>query len=190
MKDYTEHLQEYLNQEKMAYDLLPLKAINAVMNVLEEARISGKKVFICGNGGSAATASHFVCDFNKGVSYDNNQKNGYRFICLNDNIPSMMAIANDISYDDVFKIPLRNLMESGDVVIGISGSGNSENVMRAIQYANEHGAVSIGITGYDGGRLKKVAKYNIHVPVNDMQMAEDLHMVIDHMMMWGLCKAI
>jgi D-sedoheptulose 7-phosphate isomerase len=95
----------------------------------------------------------------------------------------MMAYANDLSYADVFVGPLKNFMQKGDVVIGISGSGNSENVVRAILYANENGGVSVGITGYSGGKVKQMCKYNVHVPVDDMQITEDLHIVLDHCMM-------
>ena len=186
MKDYTEKLQHYMDMERKAYDNLSLQDINVVMNVLEEARRSGKRIFICGNGGSSATASHFVCDFDKGVSHDRGQEEKYDFICLSDNVPTMMAIANDISYDEVFRIPLMNKMSPGDVVIGISGSGNSENVVRAMNYANENGGITVAITGYDGGKMKKLAKHNIHVAIDNMQIAEDLHMMLDHMMMWVL----
>ena len=186
MKDYTEKLQHYMDMERKAYDNLSLQDINVVMNVLEEARRSGKRIFICGNGGSSATASHFVCDFDKGVSHDHGQEEKYDFICLSDNVPTMMAIANDINYDEVFRIPLMNKMSSEDVVIGLSGSGNSENVVRALNYANENGGITVAITGYDGGKMKKIAKYNIHVAVDNMQIAEDLHRMLDHMMMWVL----
>lgn len=186
MKDYRDKLQHYMKMEMEAYERLSLDDINGVMNVLEEARKSGKRIFICGNGGSSATASHFVCDFDKGVSHDHGQKEKYDFICLSDNVPTMMAIANDISYEEVFRIPLMNKMSAGDVVIGISGSGNSGNVLRALEYANENGGVTIAITGYDGGKMKRIAKHNIHVPIDNMQIAEDLHMMLDHMMMWVL----
>ena len=154
------------------------------MNILENARIEGKKIFICGNGGSAATASHFCCDFNKGVS--ENQDKKYNFECLSDNIPTMMAVANDISYDEVFRFPLRNKMKTGDVLIGISGSGNSRNVVNAIEYANENGGKTIAIVGYDGGKMKKIADQCIHVNINNMQIAEDIHMILDHLMMYVL----
>ena len=100
----------------------------------------------------------------------------------------MMAIANDISYDDIFLVPLKNKMKKGDIVIGISGSGNSENVIRAIKYANENGGTTIAFTGFDGGKVKKLAKYGIHINVNDMQITEDMHLVIDHLMMSVLSK--
>ena len=98
----------------------------------------------------------------------------------------MMAIANDIGYEDIFVVPLKNKLKSGDIVIGISGSGNSENVVRAFAYANEAGAETIAFTGYGGGRLKKMARYNIHVDVDNMQITEDIHLVLNHMMMYIL----
>ena len=156
------------------------------MNILENARLAGRRIFICGNGGSAATASHFCCDFNKGVSLEQKQK--YDFECLNDNVATLMAVANDISYDDVFVIPLQNKMKKGDLVIGISGSGNSENVVRAMEYANNNGGISIGLVGYDGGEIKELAQYSVHVNINNMQIVEDVHMMLDHAMMYILAN--
>lgn len=184
--NYVEELQKYREREIEAYRKLDLNAVNAVMNVLENARLGGKRVFICGNGGSAATASHFCSDFNKGVSEHQAQK--YNFECLSDNVPTMMAVANDISYDEVFRFPLRNKMSAGDILIGISGSGNSQNVVNAFEYAKEVKGTVIAIVGYDGGRMKKMADYSIHVDINDMQISEDIHMVLDHMMMCVLSR--
>ncbi|MCI8294328.1 MAG: SIS domain-containing protein [Lachnospiraceae bacterium] len=182
MRDYRKEIEKYLEIEKTALENLPRENINHVMNVLERARLKGKRVFICGNGGSAATASHYVCDFNKGVSYDRQMK--YDFECLNDNVPMMTAIANDIGYDDIFVVPLRNKLKAGDVVIGISGSGNSENVIRAIEYGNENGAETIAICGHDGGKIKTAAKHNIHVNIDNMQVVEDVHLILAHLMMY------
>lgn len=182
--DYKNGLKAYLEEEINVINSLDLNAINEVMNVFEAARKEGRKIFICGNGGSAATAAHFASDFNKGVSESLNMK--YNFECLSDNVPMMMAVANDIGYDDIFVVPLRNKMKKGDVVIGISGSGNSENVARAIAYANENGAESIAICGYSGGIIKKIAKHCIHVNVNNMQIVEDVHLILDHLMMFIL----
>lgn len=184
MADYTKHIRQYIEMEKMVLDSLSSNDINIVMNVLESARLNRKRIFICGNGGSAATASHLECDFNKGVSYDQDIK--YDIECLSDNVPMMMAIANDIGYDDIFVVPLKNKLKQGDVVIGISGSGNSENVVRAFEYANEIQADTIALTGYSGGRLKDIAKYNIHVPIDNMQIVEDVHLILNHMMMYIL----
>ncbi len=182
MTDYTDKIKKYIDLEIEIMKSLDVEAVNQVMNALEDARVNGKTIYICGNGGSAATASHFVCDFNKGVSEHQEQK--YHFICLNDNIPTMMAVANDISYDDIFVFPLRGHIRPGDLFIGISGSGNSENVVRAAKYAKEHGNTVIGITGYSGGKVKDIADLNLHVPVDNMQITEDLHMMYDHLMMY------
>ena len=119
MEDYRKKIKDYLSMEKEVLNSLSADDINEVMNILEGARLSGKRIFICGNGGSASTASHLECDFNKGISYDQDLK--YDIECLSDNVPMMMAIANDIGYDDVFVVPLKNKLKKGDIVIGISG---------------------------------------------------------------------
>lgn len=184
--DYRNDITAYFEREKATLDAISKDEVNTLMNVLVEAKDAGKTIFIMGNGGSAATASHFVCDFNKGVSLGKDKM--FKFFCLNDNVPTMMAYANDLSYADVFVGPLKNFMQKDDIVIGISGSGNSENVVRAIQYANDNGGISVGMTGYSGGRIKQLSKYNVHVPIDDMQITEDLHMVLDHCIMKILCN--
>ena len=183
--DYREKLSAYLEEEKRVIDSLNIDDINSVMNVFENTRENGTRIFICGNGGSAATASHFASDFNKGVSEHLERK--YDFECLSDNVPMMMAVANDISYEEVFREPLKNKLHDGDIVVGISGSGNSKNVINAITYAKDRGNETVAIVGYDGGKLLDLAKYHIHVNINNMQITEDLHMVMDHLMMYTLC---
>lgn len=180
-QDYIASIEVYFERLKDTLDSISKEDLNSLMNLLEKSRQKGKTVFIMGNGGSAATASHYVCDFNKGISFNQDKK--YKFLCLNDNIPSMMAYGNDISYNDIFVYSLKTYFAPGDVVIGISGSGNSENVLRAIRYANENNGITVALTGYDGGKMKKLAQYNVHIPINDMQITEDLHMVLDHCMM-------
>lgn len=180
-KDYTSDITAYFDRLKQTIDKISKDDLNNLMNLLEKARMEGRSIFIMGNGGSASTASHYVCDFNKGIS--ENQDIKYRFICLNDNIATMMAYANDISYHDIFINPLKNHFKPGDLVIGISGSGNSQNVVKALKYANENEGISIGLTGFDGGEVHRISKYGINIPVNDMQLAEDLHLVLDHCMM-------
>ena len=203
--DYLKKLQNYRDREIEVFKKLNLEDVNTVMNVLEEARLSEKHIFICGNGGSAATASHYAGDFNKGVNLalsgiDGHCLNGgpsaetimtkdiplYNFECLSDNIPTMMAEANDEAYAEVFRFPLSIKMKAGDIIIGISGSGNSANVINAFDFAKKKGGKTIAIVGYSGGKMKEMADYTIHVAVDDMQIAEDLHMVLDHMMMWVL----
>lgn len=182
--DYKEKLKAYLDEEIDTIKALDLDSINTVMNVLEQARLDGRRIFICGNGGSAATASHFCCDFNKGVS--ENQDKKYNFECLSDNVPTMMAVANDISYDEVFRFPLKNKMHPGDILIGVSGSGNSKNVVNAMEYAKSINGITIAIVGYSGGKMKAMADYSIHAEINNMQISEDIHMILDHLMMYVL----
>lgn len=185
MNDITAHeaiasgIEIYFDSLKKTLDSLNRKEIVAFLNALLDARANGQQIFIMGNGGSAATASHFVCDFNKGLSITGQPR--FKFICLNDNIPSMMAYANDVSYDDVFVEQLKNLMQKNDLVIGISGSGNSMNVVKAVEYANINGAKTFCLVGYNGGKLKQCAQCSLHVDINNMQIVEDIHMIIDHM---------
>ena len=184
--DYKKDIEEYFAKVKATIVKISVENVDKLLNILNKARDEKRFVFICGNGGSASTASHYCCDFNKGIS--SAQRSKFRFVCLSDNVPSMMAYANDFSYEEIFIGPLRNLFNEGDYVIGISGSGNSSNVIKALQYANEHGGVSVGITGFDGGIVKQICQYNVHVPVMDMQVSEDLHIMLDHCMMSILCK--
>lgn len=186
MKDYSTEITAYFNRVKETIDMISTEDINKVMNILVDSLDSDKHIYIMGNGGSAATASHFVCDFNKGLSL--RKKKRFKFICLNDNVATTLAYANDEGYETVFVEPLKNFFKPGDIVIGISGSGNSPNVINAIDYANENGGVTIGLCGYSGGKLKEKAHHSIHIPINDMQISEDLHMVLDHLMMSILDK--
>jgi D-sedoheptulose 7-phosphate isomerase len=181
MINFSEDINTYFDNLKKVIDLINVSQINNLMNLLTDALHENKQIFIMGNGGSAATASHFVCDFNKGLSW--NKQKRFKFICLNDNIPTMMAYANDIAYEDVFVEPLKNYFQKGDLIIGISGSGNSKNVLNAINWGNTNEGITIGLTGYNGGILKKTAMHNVHINVDDMQITEDLHMVLDHCIM-------
>lgn len=181
---YATEVRKYLDRERMVLEALDEYEISHVMELLEKARLSRKRIFVCGNGGSAATASHFVCDFNKGISMT--QKEKYDFVCLNDNVPWLMAIANDTSYDEVFVQQLQSRISEDDVLIAISGSGNSKNVVEAVEYANTVGAITIGLVGYNGGKIKEIAQSCIHVKIDNMQIVEDIHMAIDHVMMFVL----
>lgn len=190
MNNYKNDIQRYLDRLQATIRNLNTDEINNFINLLVEARNNDKNIFIMGNGGSAATASHFTGDFNKGVSYQYDQFKRFKFICLNDNLPTMLAYANDVGYEECFVEPLKNFFKPGDLVIGISGSGNSKNVLKAIEYANQNGGVTFGLVGYDGGKLKQLAQSCIHINVNDMQITEDLHMVMDHLIMKVLCDTM
>ena len=179
--NYTKDIQEYLALETKILAQLDVEQIDAALNLLDETRKQKGRIYICGNGGSAATASHFQNDFNKGVSEYLDLP--FRFHCLNDNMATIMAIANDIGYEEVFCFQLRGNLEPGDILVAISGSGNSPNVLHAAEYARERGCKIIGLTGFNGGKLKELSDISLHVPVNSMQVTEDIHMVFDHLMM-------
>ena len=183
---YKQKISAYLDMLKNVIDLLDIDEIERTMNAIREQRVSGNPIFIFGNGGSASTASHFACDFNKGASEHLEQ--GFKFICLNDNIATLTAIANDMSYEDVFYFQLAKQLKKQDMIIAISASGNSQNVIKAVQYARTIGCKIIALTGYQGGRLKSLADYNLHVPVDDMQKVEDMHLMFDHLMMQIFCE--
>jgi D-sedoheptulose 7-phosphate isomerase len=178
----------YIERLKAALDALPLDAYEAILKAFLDARARGACIFVMGNGGSAATASHLACDINKGVCCGAGPR--FKVICLNDNIPTMLAYANDLSYQDVFAQQLANFITPADVVLGISGSGNSENVLRAAALAKESGALVIGLTGFGGGRLHALADIGLNVAINDMQIAEDVHLVVGHMLLRDLCAAL
>jgi len=163
---------EYLKQNEAEF-------FDEFATVLLKARAEKKHIFFCGNGGSASTASHFTSDLAKGTIVEGTPR--FRALSLADNIPQMLAWGNDSCYEDIFVEQLKNLMDPGDVVIGISGSGNSGNVLRAIEYANANGAVTVGLTGFNGGKLKDMAKLVLVVPIHYMQKIEDVHMLVDHL---------
>lgn len=181
MKDYISEINTYLEHEIDTLKALDVNEINAALNLLLETFENGNTVFVFGNGGSSATASHFQNDFNKGVSEHTEKK--FNFQCLNDNVATVMAVANDIGFEEVFRFQLIGHMRPGDVVLAISGSGNSKNVLNAVEYAKSQGAKVIGLTGFGGGKLKELSDVSLHVPVNSMQITEDIHMVFDHLMM-------
>lgn len=178
----------YIRELKEAFDSVSLDRFEDVLNALTTAYKNGNLVFMMGNGGSGSTASHFAGDINKGVCFGLSKR--LKVICLNDNIPILLAYANDASYEDIFVEQLKNFLNTGDVIIGISGSGNSSNVIKAIEYANEHGGTSVALTGFDGGRLAKIAKIPIVVTINDMQKIEDIHLILGHMLMQVLYKKL
>lgn len=174
-----EEIDQYFEDLATALSKTDRKPIEEMVDELMGAYDSGSTIYICGNGGSAATASHIVCDFNKGISMHHDRK--FRFACLNDNIATMMAISNDISYDDVFLIQATGRIRTGDILIAISGSGNSTNVIKVAKYFNELGNTVIGLTGYSGGKLSELSDISVHIPINDMQKVEDAHMSVLHL---------
>jgi len=172
-------IREYISSLQETIDRLPIDLIEEVVDILHDARVSGNKIFIMGNGGSASTASHFVCDLAK-----NTRKDGwphFKVIGLSDNMAIFSAYANDEGYENVFAQQLDNLIQSGDIVIGISASGNSSNVLNAMGVAKEYNTTTIGFTGFDGGELGKIVDLHIHIPNNNYGQIEDIHLMLEHM---------
>ena len=181
-----EKIRTYLDREVETIRNLDIEELERAIGAIRDAYEREAVIYIFGNGGSAATASHFACDFNKGISEGRDRK--FRMVCLNDNTPTLMAIANDFSYEDIFRYQLEGRLRPEDLVIAISGSGNSKNIIKAVEYAKETGAKVVGITGYSGGKLRELADYHMHTEIDDMQIAEDIHMIFDHMMFFVLCS--
>lgn len=179
---------KYLAELKKALETIQLDRFEEIVNIILEVYERGNTIFIMGNGGSGATASHFACDINKGTCFG--LKKRFKVICLNDNVPTMLAYANDSSYENIFVEQLKNFLRPNDLVIGISGSGNSKNVLKAIKYANENGARTIGLTGFDGGKLADLAKMPLVTKINDMQKVEDSHLIITHIIMQSVYKKL
>jgi len=179
-------VQSYLEAQKAIMDRIDAGAIERAIDLIRNTADSGKKVITCGNGGSASTASHYITDWNKMVNiHTGKQFHGYS---LCDNIGLITAFANDLSYDEIFSGQLKTILEEGDLVIGISGSGNSLNVIKAIEYANSTKAMTLAVVGYDGGKMLSIANHSIHIPSFDMQLCEDFHLVFGHMVMKTLCN--
>ncbi len=172
-------IAEYFSEIKKTIEVLPVESIEEVITILQEARLYGRQVFVMGNGGSAATASHFVCDLSKRARVTGWPN--FRVIGLTDNMPIFSAFANDQGYDTVFAEQLNNLIHKDDVVIGISASGNSPNVLNGIELANKRGAKTIGFTGLTGGKLRTIVQVCIHIPTKRIDQAEDFHLMIEHL---------
>ncbi|MGB2412510.1 MAG: SIS domain-containing protein [Bacteroidetes bacterium] len=168
--------QQYIDAVKSTLDALDPKALDALVEAFHTTYEKGGNIYTMGNGGSGASASHAAGDFLKGASYGLDKR--FKMICLNDNLPSMMAIANDIGWESIFVEPLKNFLSEDDLVIGISGSGNSKNVVNALEYANAQGATTVAMSGFKGGKISEIATINVHAPVMDMEVTEDVHMVI------------
>lgn len=166
----------YISLVKETLDALSHKEIDALIEAFYTTYQAGGNIYTMGNGGSGASASHAAGDFLKGASYGLEKR--FRMICLNDNLPSMMAIANDIGWDDIFVEPLKNFLQPHDLVIGISGSGNSKNVVKALAYAKEKDVKTVAMSGFTGGKIAQMADISVHAPVMDMEVTEDIHMVI------------
>jgi len=184
MKGYPSYASSkaYLEKLRELLDALPEQS-DRFVETLFEAFEEERTVFLVGNGGSAAAASHFGQDLAKGTLSSMQAKRRFRVIPLTDNIGFITALANDEGYESIFEQQLRNLARRGDLLIAISGSGNSPNVLRAVEYARSIGMKTIGVTGFDGGKLRGLVDESVHVPIDDMGMTEALHGVVFHLAM-------
>lgn len=174
-----EHLKSYMEDLNSAIAALDLEGVRRIRDACAVVRDQGKQIFVCGNGGSAATASHMSNDLGKGASYGRELR--FKVLSLTDNVPWMTALANDVGYDQIFAEQLRNFGQEGDLLIAISGSGNSPNVLNAVQVARELGVKTAGLTGFGGGKLAGMVDLSVVVDSHHMGRVEDLHMIVVHL---------
>jgi D-sedoheptulose 7-phosphate isomerase len=171
-------LKEYFEIEAKLFNQIALDQADQVIAQLEQARSEGRRIFVFGNGGSGSTASHFACDLGKGTIQPDRPR--FKVISLVDMMPTLTAYANDVGYDSVFAEPLITHAERGDLAIGFSGSGNSPNILRAMQAADKLGVATIGFSGFAGGKLKDLVATHVNVPSDLMCQIEDVHLALTH----------
>jgi D-sedoheptulose 7-phosphate isomerase len=185
MNHFSGSARAYFRKLETVLASLDHQSLDNAVALVAQAQEDGKQIITLGNGGSSLTALHFITDWNKSIYLST--KRPFRGRTLIDNVGLTFAYANDASFQDVFVEQLKNILCKGDLVIAISGSGNSENVLRAVRYANDHGAVTLGLCGYGGGVLRQIAQHVVWVNVNDMQLSEDIHSMFGHVVMQRLC---
>lgn len=178
-------IPDYLAAHARLARTLDRRAFQRGIDLVKAKFEAGRQIITCGNGGSAYAASHYITDWNKMVNLATGRK--FRGISLCDNIGMVTAFANDVGYDEIFTGQLKAILDKDDLVIAISGSGNSSNVVKAVEYANQAGADTLAVVGYDGGTLKRIATHSVWVPCFDMQLCEDVHLMFGHMVMKTLC---
>ena len=181
-----EGMNEHIKRTVELLEKTDLEAVSSLVEKLYEAYQAGTRVFICGNGGSAATASHFSEDLAKSTIKDQTVQKRLRVNSITDSVPFISALGNDWGYDTVFREQLVTSAEEGDILIAISGSGNSPNVINAVQWAGDNGLFTVGFSGFNGGKLKSMVDLCVHSPVLDMEIAENTHMVVVHLVVSGL----
>jgi len=182
--DFKDRTRAYFQDVKAAMDRIPVEAVTRIYECVVRAYDEDRQVFIIGNGGSAANASHAACDLGKGTHHPGRRR--FRVVSLADNTPVATAYANDLSYDQIFAEPIRTLARDGDLVIALSGSGNSPNVLEGVKAAREVRARSVALTGYGGGKLKDLADETLIVPSSNMQHIEDCHLILCHLIYHGI----
>lgn len=180
LTDKRQFMESYLEDLAHAIEHIDLGVLEQVMELMVKCRENGRFVWVIGNGGSALTASHLAVDLGKGASYG--KKERFRVVALTDNIGTVTAYGNDTNFSDIFVEQLKNVVQPGDLLISISGSGNSENVIQAVQYCRSIGVTTIGLTGKSGGRLAPMSDYVFQATTNHMGRIEDLHMIVVHLL--------
>lgn len=186
MSNQISDFTDYISQLKTTIDCIDQKDIELIVNLMITARDSGGSIYVFGNGDSASNALHFSADFSKGVISPNQKR--FKIHCLNMNVPLMTAWSNDASYDLVFKEQLVDVIGKNDLAIGISTSGNSPNVLRAIEYANSVGTTTVALAAFDGGKISLIAKHAIIAKTNNVEIAEDIHWIVGHLIKINLIK--
>lgn len=171
-------IEQYLHTVIKSCGQIHQDEIAGIYHVLLKAARNKGRIFLCGNGGSSSTASHFQSDLNRAFAISCQTMPA---VCLTDNIAALTAVANDVSYDDAFCHQLKCQLAAQDVLVAVSASGNSTNVVKAAQFAKEHGCIVVALVGFDGGRLKTISDYSFHVPVCNMQVVEDLQLMFCHL---------
>ncbi|MHC8598984.1 D-sedoheptulose-7-phosphate isomerase [Arenicellales bacterium IMCC55707] len=174
------HAQQYFERLRQVLNGIDHSEIDRFVDLLLQARRSGRNIFFAGNGGSAATSSHFANDLSIGTRQ---QKNPFKVISLVDNVATLSAIGNDYGYDQIFARQIKVYGQSDDLLVGISASGNSPNLLRAFEAGEKIGLITVSITAFDGGKLKELADHSVHVPTNagEYGPAEDAHLILDHL---------
>ena len=183
--DLPNFLSDYQSRLERAFDLLPVEAVQKLLEAFRFAWDNKKTIYVCGNGGSAGNAIHLANDFTYGAGV--NRGIGLRIEALPANAAVLTCLANDIGYDQIFSEQLRVKADPGDVLLVFSGSGNSPNVVRALEQGNAIGMKTFAILGFTGGKCRDLAQVPIHIPIDDMQIAEDMQLIIGHILMQRLC---
>jgi D-sedoheptulose 7-phosphate isomerase len=186
--EYQPKVLQYFAELKETVSILDSMPIAEAIAALQEARLQERRIFVMGNGGSATTASHFVCDLAKNTRHPDVAP--FKIIGLSDNMGLMTAYANDEGYENVFAQQMANLLQANDVVVAISTSGNSANVVKAVKMANEAGALTIGLTGFNAGKLGNMVNLHLHVPSDCIEQVEDIHLILTHLIVKTLKEKV
>jgi D-sedoheptulose 7-phosphate isomerase len=183
-------ISDYLRAQKAAHDSIPVEGVAEVVAKLRQAYLADRQIFVFGNGGSAANASHFATDLGKGASdkLKLKSKSRFRVLCLNDNVSWMTALANDYAYEDVFAGQLQNYARAGDLVIGISVSGNSPNCVKAFDWAKKNGVHTVALVGANGGRLAEISEQSLIISDTHYGRVEDVQMTICHLLCYAFLE--